>query len=289
MASSSPSFAHSLRHARESRGITLAQLAGEVGCAKSYLSALENGQRPPPADDITEKLERALGLLPMQLLDVARVERGLTAGGPALKQQLEALSSSREAATQLSRLLESVRTTPGAHGTPGQPASLDALYASGELHRLVDRIAPRSDTPNITPVPLGRAIPVINKVAAGYPAEFTDLSYPARIADDYVRHPDITDPDAFAARIVGDSMTPNYIEGDIVIFSPSKPIVDGSDCFARLEPDHESTFKRIYFEASKDGDPHIRLQPINNAYPPRTLPRENVAGLYAAAAVIRSI
>ena len=54
----------------------------------------------------------------------------------------------------------------------------------------------------------------------------------------------------FACRVVGDSMLPDYREGDIVVFSPAKPIKSGMDCFARLEPDHESTFKRIYIEPS---------------------------------------
>ena len=67
-------------------------------------------------------------------------------------------------------------------------------------------------------IPLALEVPLINKVAAGYPREFTDLAYPARVADEYVRCPDLDDPDAFAARVVGDSMQPNYAEGDIVIF-----------------------------------------------------------------------
>jgi SOS-response transcriptional repressor LexA len=57
------------------------------------------------------------------------------------------------------------------------------------------------------------------------------------------------------------------------------------DCFARIEPDHESTFKRVYLE---EGDV-IRLQPLNPAYPARVLAREQVAGLYAAISVTRSI
>ena len=44
----------------------------------------------------------------------------------------------------------------------------------------------------------GRLVPVINKVAAGYPVDFNDLDYPVGIADDYVRCPDIYDPNAFA-------------------------------------------------------------------------------------------
>ena len=92
--------------------------------------------------------------------------------------------------------------------------------------------------------------------------------------------PDVTDPEAFAARVVGDSMEPDYREGEVVVFSPGLPTPSGSDCFVRLERDNETTFKRIYLE--NDGRT-IRLQPLNGAYPPRSVDREDVSGLWAAA------
>ncbi|MEO0629311.1 MAG: S24 family peptidase [Planctomycetota bacterium] len=139
------------------------------------------------------------------------------------------------------------------------------------------------------PVPLPREVPLINSVTAGQPTEFTDLGYPARVADDYVRVPDLADPDAFAARVVGDSMQPEYLEGDVVVFSPAARVESGSDCFARLEPDQETTFKRVYFEAGEGSVELIRLQPLNARYAPRTLPRDQVAGLYRAVTVMRAI
>jgi SOS-response transcriptional repressor LexA len=99
----------------------------------------------------------------------------------------------------------------------------------------------------------------------------------------------VSDPDAFAARVVGDSMEPAYHEGDVIVFSPARDIVDGDDCFARLEPDHESTFKRVYFEKDAAGEALIRLQPVNSRYAPRVLPREQVAGLYRAVRVMRTV
>lgn len=133
--------------------------------------------------------------------------------------------------------------------------------------------------------PVTTEVPLINKVAAGYPAGFTDLDYPARSGDEVVIVPGYTglhggnDPDAFAATVCGDSMSPDYRAGDIVVFSPLTDVVDGSDCFARLEPDHECTFKRVFLEA---GGSRIRLEPLNRAYPTRTLDREQVAGLFRA-------
>ncbi len=132
-------------------------------------------------------------------------------------------------------------------------------------------------------------VPLINRVAAGYPRSFTDLGYPVRVADEYVRCPDLADPDAFAARVVGDSMLPEYREGDIVVFSPARAVASGMDCFVRIEPDHESTFKRAYFERGAGGEELIRLQPLNPEYPGRVLGREQVSGLYAAVSVMRRI
>jgi SOS-response transcriptional repressor LexA len=176
---------------------------------------------------------------------------------------------------------------------------LDAAYKSGELKRLIEAITPQGGGGHgdgrepVTSV-LPREVPVINSVAAGYPTEFTDLGYPARFADEYVRSPDVDDPDAFAARVVGDSMLPEYREGDIVIFSPVRPVKSGMDCFVRLERDHESTFKRIFFQerrspgalAVEEGE-WIRLQPLNPAFAVRVVHREEVAGMYAAVSVTR--
>jgi phage repressor protein C with HTH and peptisase S24 domain len=171
---------------------------------------------------------------------------------------------------------------------------VDALHRSGELRKLVERLAPGQGTESeVGGLALAAALPlqapVINKVAAGYPTEFTDLGYPARVADEYVSVPDVYDADAFAARVVGDSMSPLYHEGDIVVFSPAAATAPGSDCFVRFERDAETTFKRVYFERDAQGREMIRLQPLNASYPPRTVEREEVAGLYAAVYVVRKI
>ncbi|MBS0198445.1 MAG: helix-turn-helix domain-containing protein [Planctomycetes bacterium] len=282
---SSDRFGPFVRSRRESLHLTLAQVASSVGCAKGYLSAVENGVRPPPGDEILARLEAALQLPAARLVEMARWERSLAAGGPSVRREVARLQADSAAARKLADLLR-------AAGGDGRH-SLDAAYASGELRRCVEALSGPEKTASNTamrpmPLALAREVPVINKVAAGYPCEFTDLSYPARIADEYVRCPDVEDQDAFAARVVGDSMEPKYSEGDIVIFSPARPVKDGMDCFARLEPDHESTFKRVYFEEQQSGT-HIRLQPLNSAYPPRILPRERVAGLYAAVSVLKRI
>jgi hypothetical protein len=68
------------------------------------------------------------------------------------------------------------------------------------------------------------------------------------------------------------------------------------DCFVRLEPDHRTTFKRVYFERGAPGEgggegsgEMIRLQPLNPRFAAMVVPRERVAGLYAAVSVTRMV
>lgn len=279
-------FARTLKERRLQRGLTLDELAERAGCTKGYLSNVERATRPPPTDELVQRLEAALGLEHDTLGAIARWQRT----PEPIKRDLERLTRTEARVHSLLRALET--------------KSLDEVYRSGELATHVNHISPpptwplgdADDTAGATsvhrfgPVPRGGVeIPLINAVSAGYPADFTDLGYPARVADEYVRAPDLDDPDAFAARVVGDSMEPDYRAGDIVIFSPALAIEDGHDCFVRLEPDHESTFKRIYFETGAGGEELIRIQPVNNRYPPRTVEREQVAGLYRAARLLRSL
>ncbi len=276
-----------VRERRAELGLSLQAVADRVGCAKSYLSAIENRHRSTPSDDVLARLESALALPAQSLVDLGRWQRSLEAGGEGVQRDVQDLRAAQQAGRRLAELLarHSAKDDNAKH-------TLDHAYQSGELRRLVEQLAPHAGNishTNAAPYVLPLEVPLINKVAAGYPTEFTDLGYPARCADEYVRCPDIEDPDAFAARVVGDSMMPTYAEGDIVIFSPLRPLASGMDCFARIEPDQATTFKRVYFEKDKHGRDMIRLQPLNNAYPPRVLAREDVAGLYAAVKVIKVI
>ena len=124
----------------------------------------------------------------------------------------------------------------------------------------------------------GALVPIINKVSAGYPVDFDDLNYPVGFADDYVRCPDLHDPNAFAVRVVGDSMTPKFNEGDIIVFSPACKVESGDDCFVRMTDPHETTFKRVFFEKGS----HLRLQPRNHSYPPMIIPQEKINGVWKA-------
>lgn len=250
-----------IRRARLDLKWTQDELARAIGCSKAQLSLMESGQRSvTPAR--AKQIEKALRIKDGSIVTAV--------GWDKTPRELQRRIEAREALAQ--RL----------HIAAKRGESLDALYQSGELRGLVDAGSSNVDAP----LPVGRPIPVINQVAAGYPREFTDLEYPASVADDYVSCPDVRDPQAFAARVVGDSMEPSYREGEIVVFSPDEPTRDGCDCFVRLLRDNESTFKRVYFE---DDGQRIRLQPLNSKYPPTVVDREAVDGMYTAVYVLRKL
>jgi phage repressor protein C with HTH and peptisase S24 domain len=268
-----------LREHRVASGLSLQELADRCGCVKSYLWAIERGQKGPPSEEILRRIESAVGV------ESGRLVR-LAAWGKVPEPVREDVSRARGQAEAIRRLRDLLAS--GGLDEQGRPrGGLDEAYRTGEFQRLVEAIDPESRAA-ASPIELPFEVPLINRVSAGYPAGFTDLGFPARVADEYVRCPDLHDPDAFAARVVGDSMEPAYREGDIVIFSPARAIADGDDCYARLAEDDESTFKRVYFEREGEAE-MIRLQPINSRYAPRRLPREAVAGLYRAVKVMREV
>lgn len=274
----SQGFGARLRQLRCERHMTLDTLAAESEISKPYLSQIENGRVDPPRDEKIRRLEEVFGLRPRTLVELAHLARTPEDVRERLDHLQQAFARSEEAlAALLSRQGEE---TPG--GAAGQGGA-----ATGPLPTVGAAAgATAAATPSglaAAPEPLRGRVPIINRVAAGRPAEFTDLDYPPGVADDYIgAPPGLEDPQAFAVRVDGDSMEPRYRQGDIVIFSPAAPVASGNDCYVRFAPEcsvaQGATFKRVYF----DSETTVRLQPLNDRYPPLVAPLENVSGIYKA-------
>ena len=259
-----------IRRKRKELGLTLDEVSGRTRVSKPYLSLIETGRvNNPPSDEKLRRLEHALGFATGELVGQAHLQRTPKDVRAMLARLLRAQAQGDGASP-------ADAPTNGHESHDGDAAlDLDRAWTSGVLRQLVEKQAG-----NVDPVRVN-AVPVINKVSAGYPSDFTDLGYPPRHADAHVSCPDVDDPDAFAARVAGDSMSPPYAEGDIVIFSPSKQPRDGDDCFVRFD-DGLTTFKRAFFETDDSGAGVLRLQPRNEKYRPQTVAAERVSGLYRA-------
>ncbi len=245
-----------IRQKREQLNLTLDEVSNRVGFSKPYLSTIETGKvKNPPGDELLARLEKILEFESGLLLHIAHIE-GLPSD---IRHEYESAEAENKKWRQIVKDLIDNKA---------DASRLGELLSQNELD--VEQ--------NKSPLAAGRLVPIINKVSAGYPSDFNDLDYPVGIADDYVRCPDLHDPNAFAVRVVGDSMEPRFFEGDIVIFSPATEVHSGDDCFVRFTMPHETTFKRVFFEP----DNKIRLQPRNDKYPPVIIDGARINGLYRA-------
>jgi transcriptional regulator with XRE-family HTH domain/SOS-response transcriptional repressor LexA len=296
-----------IRRQRRRLGLTLDELAGRTSISKPYLSLIETGRvTNPPSDEKLRRLEQTLGFAAGELLTQAHLQRTPRDVRAVLQKLMEGVDGGNGAdrgtegqrdkgtkgevggGTEEHRD-KGTKGTDGKHLVPSslsplvpssRPSSLpcspeDAAYLHGVLQELSDR--PGSKLGRIST----NAVPVVNRASSGYPRDFSDLNYPPKVADEYVSCPDVTDRQAFAARVHGDSMTPKYRAGDIVIFSPALSARDGDDCFVRFA-DGQTTFNRVFFESGEDNHPVLRLQPRNERHRAQTVASEKVAGLYKA-------
>jgi len=250
-----------VRQRREELSLTQDQVAVRVGISKPYLSNIETERvKNPPSDPVINRLEQALQFGQGELRRIADLVRTPL----DVRQEHEKLSAEVE---KLRSVLKQLLAGDKRRGKVGG-INLDAL-----ARKLKGK---RGDVQEV--LSAGNVVPIINRVAAGYPHHFTDLDYPPSVADEYVRVPDVHDAQAFAARVAGDSMEPKYKEGDIVVFAPNSAARSGDDCFVRFSKDNSTTFKRFF--AAKGGK--IRLQPLNKKYPAEVHDREEISGLWPA-------
>jgi len=110
----------------------------------------------------------------------------------------------------------------------------------------------------------GRQVPVVGMVHAGIWAEANDGGYPPGAASDYVIT-DLPGKNLFAVRVEGDSMKPEFQEGDIIIIDPDLEPKPGDYILAKVEEENEATFKKLGV-AEIGGKHYVVLKPLNRDY-----------------------
>ncbi|EER47567.1 phage repressor [Actinobacillus minor NM305] len=121
---------------------------------------------------------------------------------------------------------------------------------------------------NVVPASIGMTkIPLISYIQAG---QWTGIDDFRETCGDYeyiLTDLDVSD-DAFALEIKGDSMTPDFLEGDVVIIDPNEPPHAG-EFVAAINGNYEATFKkyRPLGEVDNFGREHFELIALNPDYP----------------------
>jgi SOS-response transcriptional repressor LexA len=125
-----------------------------------------------------------------------------------------------------------------------------------------------SDEPNIqhgiTLDPNRRGYPIISYVQAGAWREIVD-SFPRGGADEYILANSSYGPHTFALRIIGNSMEPEFREGDVIVVDPDVRPDPGNFVVARND-EEAATFKKYRPRGIIDGVEVFELVPLNPDY-----------------------
>jgi len=116
-----------------------------------------------------------------------------------------------------------------------------------------------------------RQIPLIGFAKAGKGGFFDDSGFPAGNGWDEIDVPGVTDPNAYALEITGDSMMPVYREGDIIIVSPAATVRKGDRVVVRLN-DGQVMAKIMQRQTSKT----LELASFNPNHATKTLDMQDV-------------
>lgn len=107
-------------------------------------------------------------------------------------------------------------------------------------------------------------VPLISWVRAGSWKGISDIFYPDE-AEEWITVVSPVGQDSFALRVHGDSMSPEFNPGDIIVVQPSMIYENGSYVIAKIDTDSqngEATFKQFVQDADR-----VYLKPLNRQYP----------------------
>ncbi len=153
------------------------------------------------------------------------------------------------------------------------------LTGEGEMYPTPSR------PPNVFPLPMANSkreklvdLPLISSVPAGKVATMFHPDY----VDEYVTVDDVKDPQAFALKVKGNSMSPRIEDGDVVVVSPSAETHNGDIAVVRV--DGEDTLKKVKFEGN-----YVHLIPLNPDFEPVTVKKKDVNFVWKVVKLIKEL
>lgn len=117
-------------------------------------------------------------------------------------------------------------------------------------------------------------VPLLDYVQAGLMTEATGPGL-ADDASEFLLTTLAVSSGAFALRIKGNSMEPEFHEGDVVIIDPTEVPLPGDFVVAK-NGDHEATFKKYRPRGVSDGKEVFELVPLNEDYAPMRSDQQHI-------------
>jgi phage repressor protein C with HTH and peptisase S24 domain len=159
------------------------------------------------------------------------------------------------------------------HGPDGRPrwptteSIARVLEASGaSVEEFTDLLTGRKGQP-----PRRKQIPLLGLAQAGKGGYFDDSGFPAGSGWEEIDVPGVTDQNAYALEITGDSMLPVYREGDTIIVSPAATIRKGDRVVVKTV-DGQVMAKIMQRQTAKT----VELVSINPEHEPKTIDMKDI-------------
>ena len=263
-----------IRQLRESHKMTQRELGAIIGVSDKAVSTWENGSKTPRLTAIV-KIADYFGIRTGELMSDPMPYT--TEDNPFGKQLAFSCLSWGCTPEQVARDLNIPPTR--IHGIiEGDIPTEAEAYAIAAYFRkpvsiLQDGTSPLTpDLYNVSPVSVraSRRIPVLGRVPAGVPIE---------AITDVVEEIDLTDTtahdgyDYFGLLVTGDSMFPEYLDGDIVILRMQPTAQTGDDVVAYIGGG-DATLKRLTI--TENG---IQLRPLNPMYEVKSFNHQEIRSL----------
>jgi SOS-response transcriptional repressor LexA len=148
-----------------------------------------------------------------------------------------------------------------------------------EKPNVTESVKPRARPPGAGPYwGTSCTCPIISWASAGERHSYEDQGHDGpRIATDCL------DPNCYALQIQGDSMSPIYVHGDVVVVAPNQEPQHGDLVIAKTSDD-DVYFKRLEFARDRET---IRLVSFNPNYPAMEFRPEDLRFLHPVYSVTR--
>ena len=200
-------------------------------------------------------------------IDSLAAENGLSASGLARKAGLDptAFNPSKRIGPDGRARWPSTESVAKVLGATGAGIEAFAALVSGQA-----ALPSLSRGPRPT-----RRIPLIGLAQAGGEGFFDDAGFPVGGSWDEISLPEISDPNAYALEISGDSMEPVFRDGDVVIVSPASPVRRGDRVVVRTRLG-EVMAKELKRQSAK----RIELGSLNPAHPDYSFDLPDIAWLH---------
>lgn len=129
---------------------------------------------------------------------------------------------------------------------------------------------------------MAHKIPVVGTAQLGDGGFWLELGHPPGAGDGFIDVPS-DDANAYAVRVIGDSMHPRIKSGEFVICEPSRAYAAGDEVLV-VTKDGRSTVKEFLF--SRDG--RVVLSAINENHGRLTLAVDEIEKIHFVAAIVKS-